>query len=299
MKRLTLFILFVFCFSIINCTSPIAQSFRKIQASLEQSNESFVALNKKQLTEIRDYGVEALSRQADSIFFASENLNGLIDEYKTQIINLDLTGYDVNTGYKVIATPDFIKGALISATSTLVKKCAEVHIDPPKKKRLDSLIFNFTQINSDTTYFTKHFKGILSANVLVALARLQLESSEITHLCLQSISQPLKEALPVYKERKNVLLMKYFSDEITPILLECTDEPKVGRLPTRLKMILSINENGQVKDVIFPEENLSITCKQLVKRKLLTMEGWEAPQILGKPIKTKYTCNISCLNWNY
>lgn len=41
-----------------------------------------------------------------------------------------------------------------------------------------------------------------------------------------------------------------------PILSKCTDEPKIEHLPTRLKMVLSINEDGVITDVIFPENNL-------------------------------------------
>jgi len=256
-------------------------------------------MNRTKLKEIHVFDIEALSKQADSISFANADLNGLIDEYKTQITNLDLTGYNVNIAYEVISTPDFVKGALMSATSSLVEKCRKAQIDPLKKNYFDSLIYNFTRVNSDTAYFTKQFKGIPSANALVALARLQLESSEITHLCLQSIYQSLKEARPVYKKGNNLLLMKYASTEIMPVLLKCTDEPKIEHLPNRLRMVLSINEDGVITDVIFPEDNLSTSCKQLVKKKLLKMAGWEAPQILGKPIKTKYTWNISCLNWGY
>jgi hypothetical protein len=297
MKRLSYISLLLLCLLFLNCTSPIVDSFKVIQTSLEKSNEVLKKSNTTKLKEIHALGLGVVSKQADSIYFAAENLNGLIDEFKKQIKNLDLSGLDTHIAYDVIANPDIVKGALMSATSTLVMRNSKVEIDQSKKKRRDSIINNMTQVNSRSIYFTQSFKDVPSAGALVTLAKMQLEGSEITSISLESIQQSLTHANPLYKGGDIKLLMKYFTKEINPLLISCIREPKVENLPTRLKIILNFDSAGIVTDVEFPEKNISDQCKELIKNELMKMQGWTAPTVSGIPIKSKYTWNIACLMW--
>ncbi|RNL56542.1 hypothetical protein D7004_01245 [Pedobacter jejuensis] len=165
----------------------MVSSFRQVQDSLERSENVLKMSNREELKKIHDLGINTVSNQADSIYYASEELNGLIDEFKKQIANLDLSGSDTEVAYDVIATPDMIKGALISATSTLVERSSKVEIAETKKEHVDSLINNMVRVQSHSTYFTTSFKNVPSAGALVTLTKMQLESSEITNITLKSL----------------------------------------------------------------------------------------------------------------
>lgn len=181
--------LIVLIFLIVGCRSPFVDSYKQIQSSIEKSNAILQVSNRKILKEIKAKEINAISNEADSIQFANQDLNGLIDEYKKQIENLDLIGSDVDIAYKVLATPDFIKGALMSATSTLVERVSKVEAEQSMKNHLDSLILEVAQAHTNSLYFEQRFKGIPSANALVELANLQLQSSEMTNISLASLDK--------------------------------------------------------------------------------------------------------------
>ncbi|MFC1224562.1 hypothetical protein ACFE6N_12180 [Pedobacter sp. BG31] len=176
--------LILLIFLIVGCRSPFLDSFKQIRSSIEKSNAILQVSNRKILKEIKAKDINAISNKADSIQFANQDLNDLIDEYKKEIENLDLIGSDEDIAYEVLATPDFIKGALMSATSTLVKRVSKVEIDQSIKAHLDSLISEVAQAHTNSLYFEQHFKGIPSSNALAELAKLQLQSSEMTNISL-------------------------------------------------------------------------------------------------------------------
>jgi len=181
--------LIVLIFLMAGCRSPFSDSFKQIRSSIEKSNAILQVSNQKILKEIKAKDINTISNEADSIQFANQDLNSLIDEYKKQIENLDLIGSDVDIAYKVLATPDFIKGALMSATSTLVERVSKVEVEQSMKNHLDSLTSEVTQAHTNSLYFEQHFKGIPSSNALVELAKLQLQSSEMTNISLVALDK--------------------------------------------------------------------------------------------------------------
>jgi hypothetical protein len=89
---------------------------------------------------------------------------------------------------------------------------------------------------------------------------------------------------------------KYLSSEVMP-LMNKEDFKNSGYPPTKLKMLLHINEQGDITDVGFPDESLSKACEAKMRAKLLTLKGWKAPVVGGKPIKSTFLCSTNCILW--
>lgn len=103
--------------------------------------------------------------------------------------------------------------------------------------------------------------------------------------------------LPVYKDGKMSLLHKDLDEAIMPIVDRYVTEHKNQSPPSKLRISLFIDEKGKVYDVGFPLLNLPNAEREQVKARLLTMEGWKAPVIKGKPIKSVWVYNVNCLLW--
>lgn len=161
-------------------------AFKKIQESSELSNQVLADSAKTILANIHLRGDSISKKQADSVFNAVININGLIDSYKEQITNLSMVDKDVDLAYKVIATPELIKGALLSASSQLHKIISNTAA-PYNPVKTDSLLTDIRKINSDTLYFEKTFKGIPPSNALVILSNLQLQSSVAGNFALNTL----------------------------------------------------------------------------------------------------------------
>jgi len=297
MKVLSLISLALLCAIIFGCTSPFVDSFRRLQHSLEQSEQAYKVSNKELLSKIDDIGIDSLSKQADTIYFAAQDLNVLIDNYKEQIANLDPTGANTDLAYEVIAKPEIIKGGLISATSILVQRTSLVSIEDGKQKHMDSLANNIKSVQIHPSQFIESFKHVPSAGALATLSKVQLESSEITNISLKSLYRSINNAYPLYLGGDGKLLMAYFTEEVSPLLTKCLDKGKASRRPTRLKMILSINEHGIVTDVVCAQDNISIECKTLLRSEIMKMKGWSAPFVSCKSVSSEYNWNIS-LSWS-
>lgn len=100
--------------------------------------------------------------------------------------------------------------------------------------------------------------------------------------------------MPQYKNT-NKELIDFLTLELVPIIADCAkrDSNIIGSL----YVILTIDSSGKVIDATFPKDNLTAICKADIKKKLLTMEGWVAGQIDGRPICSKFNLPISCLKW--
>ena len=175
----------VTCLNSCNLNSGIINSFKQVQHSFEKSNQVLVLANDKILDSIHKTQIGSISSQADTITYANQNLNGLIEAYKKQIQNLDLTGENTTIAYEVIATPDIVKAALMSASSNLTAKTSTV-IDQ-QNQHVDSLLKDLKAINTNKKYFEETFQGMPSASVLATLSALQVQSSEVTNLAMQQL----------------------------------------------------------------------------------------------------------------
>jgi hypothetical protein len=90
-------------------------------------------------------------------------------------------------------------------------------------------------------------------------------------------------------------LSDYLMKELVPIIGDCIKRDI--DIIASLYIILTIDSNGKVIDATFPKDNLTSLCKDDLKRKLLTMDGWTAGKINGRPVCSKFNWPISCLKW--
>ncbi len=90
-------------------------------------------------------------------------------------------------------------------------------------------------------------------------------------------------------------LMNYIHDTLAPIVGKCMDQgdPIIGSL----RVHFTIDNTGNVINVDFPRQELSVSCEKNLRSELLKMKGWTPGQIAGKPVCTKYYLPISCLKW--
>nr|WP_276901004.1 hypothetical protein [Pedobacter kyonggii] len=102
--------------------------------------------------------------------------------------------------------------------------------------------------------------------------------------------------MPTYTKNGMSGFYRYLSSEVMP-LMNKEDFRNSGYPPTKLKMLLYINEKGDITDVGFPDESLTKDCEAKMRAKLLTLKGWKAPVIDGKPIKSTFLCSINCILW--
>ncbi|RZK67055.1 MAG: hypothetical protein EOO85_26020 [Pedobacter sp.] len=268
-----------------------------MQHSIEQSEKAYKTSNKELWGKIHDVGIDSCSSQADSIYFAAEEVHRLVNNYKEQIANLDISGSNTDVAYELISSQDKNSRALITATSKLVYRTSLIAVEDNQQKRMDSLANNIKSVQLHPGQFIESFKHVPSAGALATLSKVQLESSELANISLKSLYRSIETAYPVYLGGDGKLLMEYFEKELSPLLNDCLDNDKDSSPPTTLKMILSINEHGLVRDVVCPQDNISKECKTLLRREVLKMKGWSAPIVSGKPVKSKYNWNVS-LSWS-
>lgn len=111
------------------------------------------------------------------------------------------------------------------------------------------------------------------------------------------IPQPDYEStLPSYTKDGLRGFYRYLSAEVIP-LMNKESSRNSAYPPTKLRMLLHINEQGNITDVDFPDESLSKTCETKMKAKLLTLKGWKAPVVDGKPVESTFLCSINCILW--
>ncbi len=102
------------------------------------------------------------------------------------------------------------------------------------------------------------------------------------------------ETMPHYKNETKGLF-DYITQELSPVLAECMKHD--NNIVSSLQIILTIDRNGKVIDVDFPQNNLSSYCKNKSKEKLMTMQGWTPGYIKGQAICNKFNWPIKCLKW--
>lgn len=102
--------------------------------------------------------------------------------------------------------------------------------------------------------------------------------------------------LPTYTKGGIGGFYRYLSNEVTP-LMNKEGFKNSGYPPTKLKMLLYINEKGDIADVGFPDESLIRACEAKMRAKLLMLKGWKSPMVNGRPIKSTFLCSINCILW--
>ena len=102
------------------------------------------------------------------------------------------------------------------------------------------------------------------------------------------------DTMPQYKNDLKGL-SDYMTNELVPIIANCIKRDT--ELTASLYIILTIDSKGYAIDATFPKQNLTTLCKEDLKKKLLTMNGWTAGQKDGQPVCSKFNWPISCLKW--
>ncbi|TDQ11014.1 hypothetical protein [Pedobacter metabolipauper] len=203
-RKITLSILLITTFyALTGCKSGINKAFKSIQQSNERSNQILIDSNKTLLTSIKQLNNKIFVNQADSINNANYGLNVLVDTYKKDISNLALVHKDEDVAYEVVATPDLLKGVLISASMEVNKQVSKISLKV-KNASLDSLLTELHLVSMDEDYFEKTFKNVPSANALAILSSLQVKSSDASNTALHLIlslsnENPSIDVLPVRK----------------------------------------------------------------------------------------------------
>jgi len=102
------------------------------------------------------------------------------------------------------------------------------------------------------------------------------------------------DIFPTYKHGDSDLL-KFLNKEIATIFVKC--KKSNYELIDRIEFILTIDKKGKVIDVSFPKQDFNQLCIQDFKQKLLTMDGWNAGIMKGKPVCSTFDLPISCIKW--
>lgn len=90
-------------------------------------------------------------------------------------------------------------------------------------------------------------------------------------------------------------LMKYSTDEIIPVVYECNQTE--ANMITSLKSKLTIDCEGKVVKVEIWNENISEACKEKLRKKFLTMQGWSPAIKGGKKVCSVTNFPIACIKW--
>ncbi|WP_293311891.1 hypothetical protein [Pedobacter sp. UBA5917] len=133
--------------------------------------------------------------------------------------------------------------------------------------------------------------------VLIALCSYKGYTQIKTSISTVAVPQPDYEStLPSYTKDGLRGFYRYLSAEVTPLMSK-EGFKNSGYPPTKLKMLLLINEQGNITDVGFPDESLTKACEAKIKAKFFKLKGWKAPVVNGKAIKSTFLCSINCILW--
>jgi len=102
------------------------------------------------------------------------------------------------------------------------------------------------------------------------------------------------DTMPMYKDGDNGL-SQYFTKELAPIIGACIKRDTT--IIASLCIVLTIDSNGKVIEATFPTHNLTTLCKDDLKKKLFTMNGWRAGQKEGRPVCSIFNWPIRCIKW--
>lgn len=133
------------------------------------------------------------------------------------------------------------------------------------------------------------FKYIICLSVFLTT---NTTSKAQTNICSKVYETPEVEA--IYKKGQHDL-NKYAYNEILPVIDECFAQ--TGEMVASLNIVITIDKTGKVIDVSFPKSEITPICSELVKKQILTMEGWIAGKKKDKPVCSKYNWRIGCIKW--
>jgi hypothetical protein len=134
----------------------------------------------------------------------------------------------------------------------------------------------------------RHIFKILTVFLLLTVTK----SNGQTNGCDTVYNNP--ETMPLYKNDVKGL-SDYLTNELFPIIADCIKRDT--DIIASLYIILTIDSTGKVIDASFPKRNLTSYCKDDLKKKLLTMNGWTAGRKDERTVCSRFNWQISCIKW--
>lgn len=102
------------------------------------------------------------------------------------------------------------------------------------------------------------------------------------------------DVLPEHK--KGMMgIANYVMYELAPVVSDCMSNG--DELIANLYITLTIDNRGQVIDAEFIKPALTSRCKNALKKKLLSMDGWTPAKFKGRAVCSHYKLPIGCLKW--
>lgn len=103
------------------------------------------------------------------------------------------------------------------------------------------------------------------------------------------------DTMPSYGQGDFQEMYKYFMNEFFPVIGSCMKQEKT--MIASISIILTIDQQGKVIDATFPKPEITASCKENLKNKLLTMNGWKPAKKNGQPVCCYVSIPISCIKW--
>jgi len=189
-QTLTLLIAFL---GLTQCKSPsqeITDAFKTVDNSLRQSNEHFnnsidaiyLSIYSNRNTNL------TYALYADSIYFITRNTYNYLDSLKNYLKSKDTTGENLD-----LATNILIKTA---TGDTLLQKLSDVYkysysflIDKSKKRKLDSVLVTFAEIQVNKNWKSIYFDQTPTVAAMTILSKFQSDCVNAAEITLRDIQE--------------------------------------------------------------------------------------------------------------
>jgi hypothetical protein len=99
--------------------------------------------------------------------------------------------------------------------------------------------------------------------------------------------------LPQYKGGM-IDLLDFVQEELSPAMQDCANDDIAS--VASLTVQLTIDFNGKVVEVSLPKSKMDTSCQDVLKQKILDMEGWKPGQMNGQEVCCKIFYPLK-INW--
>lgn len=173
----------------ISCTSIFNDAVDDTVDSLEESNKVLIDSNLKIHADIKSAEVPDSIKilMADSLLYANEGVNSMIEQFKEEISNLTLVCRGSEHAQQIFSSP-YTFAALTYELSNVDAKTSAIMANSPRKLTLDSILATIRSISADSLWLKKH-GGSQTNRIVLLLSDLQTSSSNATNLALRELRQ--------------------------------------------------------------------------------------------------------------
>lgn len=173
----------------ISCTSIFNDAVDDTVDSLEDSNKVLIDSNLKMYDDIKAAKVpDSIKIIADSLLYANEGVNALIDQFKEEISNLTLVGRGSEHAQQIFTSP-YSFAALTYELSNVDARTSVIMNDSTRKLTLDSVLATIRSMSTDSLWLKKHVEGSQTNRIVLLLSEFQTSSSTATNLALRELRQ--------------------------------------------------------------------------------------------------------------